>query len=345
VPGYTDPQAFNRYSYCLNNPINRIDPSGHWSWGSFWKAAAGALVGVVAGVLAGPAGFALVHSLWAAGAIGGAVGGAVSGGLNGGWKGALIGGAMGGALGGIGGWGVGEFGSKFGAGMLTAGAGVAGATDSWDSFAGGLVGGLAGNMAGNSFIGTEHFQNWKAGNGWQNNSDYTNQQKNISRMYEQLFGGEAVAEFTLASNDGHMGMGLTGYYDDGLFGKYPNKSFTGTSLGNSRFGKAVDQATWIFGRRAPGAVYSESNKISFNLFPPVRRSWMLNKLQYHMVQDYVGKGGSTFMLTTNCGDWVFGAARTAGIHVPNNMSTIGFTNPKHSRAWLDSMPDKLLNSR
>jgi RHS repeat-associated protein len=29
VPGAANPQAFNRYSYVLNNPVNLIDPSGH----------------------------------------------------------------------------------------------------------------------------------------------------------------------------------------------------------------------------------------------------------------------------------------------------------------------------
>jgi RHS repeat-associated protein len=33
VPDPTDPQAFNRYSYVLNNPINYIDPSGHSTLG------------------------------------------------------------------------------------------------------------------------------------------------------------------------------------------------------------------------------------------------------------------------------------------------------------------------
>ncbi len=29
VPGWTNPQSFNRYSYCLNNPLVYVDPDGH----------------------------------------------------------------------------------------------------------------------------------------------------------------------------------------------------------------------------------------------------------------------------------------------------------------------------
>jgi hypothetical protein len=29
VPGAGNPQAFNRYSYVLNRPLNHIDPTGH----------------------------------------------------------------------------------------------------------------------------------------------------------------------------------------------------------------------------------------------------------------------------------------------------------------------------
>ncbi|MCB9771318.1 MAG: VCBS repeat-containing protein [Candidatus Omnitrophica bacterium] len=34
VQNPSDPQTLNRYSYCQNNPINKIDPDGHRSW---WK--------------------------------------------------------------------------------------------------------------------------------------------------------------------------------------------------------------------------------------------------------------------------------------------------------------------
>ena len=33
VPGYTNPQAFNRYSYVLGNPLRYIDPTGHYCVG------------------------------------------------------------------------------------------------------------------------------------------------------------------------------------------------------------------------------------------------------------------------------------------------------------------------
>jgi RHS repeat-associated protein len=28
----TNPQSFNRYSYCLNNPLKYMDPIGHQDW-------------------------------------------------------------------------------------------------------------------------------------------------------------------------------------------------------------------------------------------------------------------------------------------------------------------------
>ena len=121
----------------------------------------GAVIGVVVGVLLGPVGVAAVGSTMA-GVIGGAVGGAVTGGLERGWKGALFGALGGGALGGFGAWGVAEYGWQFGAGLLVLGAGMAGATDSWDSFAGGLTGGFIGSFAAQGLANTEFIQNIKA---------------------------------------------------------------------------------------------------------------------------------------------------------------------------------------
>ena len=39
IPGPSNPQALNRYAYVLNNPTNRIDPTGHWSLKSAVKKA------------------------------------------------------------------------------------------------------------------------------------------------------------------------------------------------------------------------------------------------------------------------------------------------------------------
>lgn len=106
-----------------------------------------------------------------AGMWGGMVGGALTGGLDGGWQGALMGAAIGGIGGALGGWAAG--GEHYWAmgGMFAAGAGVAGATNSWDSFAGGFTGGLAGWAAGSGITSAykEQFANYRAGNGFESN--------------------------------------------------------------------------------------------------------------------------------------------------------------------------------
>lgn len=77
-----NPQTLNRYSYCNNNPINLVDPTGHSSK-NFFAAAVGAVIAVAITVMTGGAGGFLVGALgsfWggvAAGALGGAIGGAV----------------------------------------------------------------------------------------------------------------------------------------------------------------------------------------------------------------------------------------------------------------------------
>jgi RHS repeat-associated protein len=71
-----DPQSLNRYAYCRNNPLNYVDPSGHWFWGVVIficaMAAAGAVVNVA---IAGAAGqITSWTAFWAAMGAGAAFG-------------------------------------------------------------------------------------------------------------------------------------------------------------------------------------------------------------------------------------------------------------------------------
>jgi RHS repeat-associated protein len=67
-----DPQDLNRYTYCRNNPINYVDPTGH-----FWWWIIGAIIGaIIGGVAAASAGGNV-----AAGALVGAITGFVGAGL------------------------------------------------------------------------------------------------------------------------------------------------------------------------------------------------------------------------------------------------------------------------
>ncbi|KAF7616925.1 RHS repeat protein [Aspergillus flavus] len=49
----------NPYAYCLGDPINRADPSGHFSWRAFTIALVGIAVGITVGILTAGAGVAV----------------------------------------------------------------------------------------------------------------------------------------------------------------------------------------------------------------------------------------------------------------------------------------------
>ncbi|MBZ0166868.1 MAG: hypothetical protein K8I00_08670, partial [Candidatus Omnitrophica bacterium] len=74
IPDASNQQAFNRYSYSLNDPVNRVDPSGHWSWRKFWHSFIGAAVGAIASIVT----LGAAAPLWVAGVVGGFTVGAIT---------------------------------------------------------------------------------------------------------------------------------------------------------------------------------------------------------------------------------------------------------------------------
>jgi len=90
--GLSNPQVLNFYPYCLNDPVNSVDP-----YGLIVPGVSGAITGAITGVIAGAfTGGAFGGIEGGAGKIfPGAVGGAIAGGISG-----AIGGAIGGVVGG-----------------------------------------------------------------------------------------------------------------------------------------------------------------------------------------------------------------------------------------------------
>ncbi len=110
VQAPSNPQTLNRYSYCGNNPVNMVDPTGHkFKWGNIFKAVAIAVVGVVLTIVTAGAAAALfgAASFWTAVAVGAvsgaAIGGTVSAAMGGNIGQGMLTGAISGAIfGGIG---------------------------------------------------------------------------------------------------------------------------------------------------------------------------------------------------------------------------------------------------
>ena len=145
-------QSFNRYSYCLNNPLKYVDPSGE-IWWIVGAAAIGGIFNVVSnsdnihgfgdfakyfgvGAAAGAGGAYVGTIVAGAVGIGGAIGGAISGFAGGAASGVILGGGNA-WLNGTGFW------QGVGYGALYGGA-IGGIT-------GGIIGGISSSLQGNNF--------------------------------------------------------------------------------------------------------------------------------------------------------------------------------------------------
>jgi len=136
-----DPQSLNRYSYCRNNPINYIDPTGHSWFSKWWGKLVGAIAGVVATIFTGNmmVGFQLFNffsSLQSTITTGSC--GAFAGGIVGGLIGGYAGGALANNVAGV----LGENAFNFGSGFLI-GATEMGVGGFGGSFGGALGGGAS----------------------------------------------------------------------------------------------------------------------------------------------------------------------------------------------------------
>jgi RHS repeat-associated protein len=95
VPSFSNPQSLNRYSYCLNNPLIYVDPTGHFSLKNFIHSFVSGFVGGVVAAICPPA-----WGPMAAFVLGGMSAGATAGALSGGGLDAIVQGTvMGGVMG------------------------------------------------------------------------------------------------------------------------------------------------------------------------------------------------------------------------------------------------------
>ncbi len=318
-----DPQSLNHYTYCRNNPVNYTDPTGHSWWKKLWGQVVSAIVGVVTlvttwnPVLAFQA-YSLTNTVISTGqalASGVSIGrafGSLAAGIGIGLLGANLG------IGDIA-----NLGLRMGAFALEGAAiGAAGAAIMGGNVGQGALWG-AGFGAATGFLSSQQFTNWRAGDGFRTNANLSAHQYLKAGFIEETTGQtDTYGQFGLAAGEGHASIALKNDQFELGIGKYQ---------GN---GLPMGKSDALFGKQVPGGLFDDTNFI--NSPGTVSYYQDIGTGQATLLNQYIQRGPGTFALTTNCADWALGAARHAGIFVPNNLTTRGFTDPAKIRAWLET---------
>jgi RHS repeat-associated protein len=246
-----DPQSLNRYSYCRNNPINLIDPTGH-SWKEWKGKVIGAIVGIVVLVVTYNPQLAMMAYSFVSTAIdahtagystGRAIGMAAASAAAsyiGGRIGASFGEALGGGAGTSGGmfWGSVFGGMGSGAAGGAAGAAVAGGDVGKAAYQGAAIGAGMGavvgifrvNAAANKQAQAKNYENTKLSLDVSKSDDASRSAFRGRQPAENDVAGSMAGEMQAASNSPTGSLDFTFNAGTGVFGASGRLSITGSGI-------------------------------------------------------------------------------------------------------------------
>ena len=305
-----NPQTLNRYSYCSNNPINYVDPSGHSWFSKFFKnlgkaisdnpgAFIGALVGGIAfGFLGAWVATSFLAPAFAAGGITAI-------------ESAFITGVE---------FGIGGFGSGF-VGTMAGGGSVG------DAFKNGGIGFGSGFVLG-GVVGYTYASGMQDFIHGFNAREFNNNLANNGQGYGKLYlNAHDTGGSTGMGNDwGHSWITLEDNAGNQMsHGWWPNTN------------ERVSNLDWALGKKIPGRM---SANVGLNDITKANasHSWNITKAQYDQVARFkdVYKAKMMWSLSTNCTHFAAQATRAAGIHVPYT-TTLPVPDPNRLARWLRSL--------
>jgi hypothetical protein len=181
----------------------------------------------------------------------------------------------------------------------------------------------AGFGATTGFLSSQQFTNWRNGDGFRTNANLSAYQYVKAGFIEQTTGQtDTYGKFGLAAGKGHASAAFKNDQIKFGIGKYQGNHLP------------MGESDALFGRQVPGGLFDDTKFID----SPGTASYYqdIGVGQATLLNEYIQRGPGTFALSTNCADWALGAARHAGIFVPNNLTSYGFTDPAKIRTWIET---------